>query len=507
MWRTIIAILLASATLLAVPTTHAQTPVASDWQTTTPESQGLDSAALAKGLLAIRDSGMPIHSLLIARNDKILLDAYFYPYDGADPHDLASVTKSVTTTLVGIAIDQNLLSLDDPVLSFFPDRTIANRDERKEKMTVGDLASMTSGLKCIAEPNEQTLAEMEVSLDYVQFALDLPMSFDPGTEYTYCSPNMHLLSAVLTKASGMSELDFAKKYLFGPLGITNVVWPADPQGFTHGWGDLYLQPRDSAKIGQLWLNQGEWNGTRVVSKAWVADASSVHAKRPADDDDDYGYGWYIARESDVGGEISAQGRGGQQIQIFPSLGAEIVITAAGIDPGQATDLITPALVDPTKALPATPAGEKELSEAVRVVAQPREPQPVKPLPPVAAKISGVEFCFAPNPLDLASLLLTFNETSVAQIQLTFSGDQPTVGGEVGLDGNYRLAPGRYEFPFGLRGQWVDQQTFALASDQIANLDAYDARVTFSMDGQSVSMEIKERTEAGSVTLEGRVCTG
>jgi beta-lactamase family protein len=393
------------------------------------------------------------------------------------------------------------------VLSYFPDRTIANRNQRKEKMTVGNLASMTSGLKCIAEPNEQTLSEMEASPNYVQFALDLPMSAEPGTEYTYWSPNMHLLSAILAKASGMSELDFATKYLFGPLGITNIVWPADAQGFTHGWGDLYLQPRDVAKIGQLWLNQGEWNGKQVVSKEWVADASSVHAKRPADEDDDYGYGWYIARKSDVGGEISAQGRGGQQIQIFPAIGAEIVITAAGIDPGQATDQITPALVDPTMALPANPAGEKELSETVQALALPRDPRPVGPLPPVAAKISGVEFCFAANPLDLASLLLTFNESSVAQIKLTFSGDQPPVAGDVGLDGNYRFAPGRYEYPFGLRGKWVDQQTFALAYDQIANLDAYDARATFSEDGQTVSMEIKERTEAGSVTLEGRVCTG
>src|SRR6476619_477911 len=122
MWRTIIAILVASVLLGPVLTTRAQTPIASGWQTTTPESQGLDSAALAKGLQAIRDSGMPLHSLMIARNDKIRLDAYFYPYDGADPHDLASVTKGVTTTLIGIAIDQKLLTLDDPSLSFFPDR-------------------------------------------------------------------------------------------------------------------------------------------------------------------------------------------------------------------------------------------------------------------------------------------------------------------------------------------------------------------------------------------------
>jgi CubicO group peptidase (beta-lactamase class C family) len=182
------------------------------------------------------------------------------------------VTKSVTTTLVGIAADQGKLRLDDPVLSFFPDRAVANRDARKERVTVAHLASMTSGLDCVATPDEPTLAEMTASADWVQFTLDRPMVAEPGTTFSYCSPGMHLLSAVLTRATGMSELDFARQNLFEPLGIRDVVWPVDPQGFNHGWGDVYLYPRDAAKLGYR-MSPGNY-GFAIGQRGYWADATT-----------------------------------------------------------------------------------------------------------------------------------------------------------------------------------------------------------------------------------------
>jgi CubicO group peptidase (beta-lactamase class C family) len=129
---------------------------------------------LADALVAIADSIPNVHSITIAQGGRLFLDAYFSPYDGASPHDVASVTKSVTTILIGIAIDHGVVALDDSVLSFFPDREIANRDERKERLSVEHLVTTTSGSACEAEPDEPTLAAMEASPDYVQFALDLP---------------------------------------------------------------------------------------------------------------------------------------------------------------------------------------------------------------------------------------------------------------------------------------------------------------------------------------------
>jgi CubicO group peptidase (beta-lactamase class C family) len=146
---------------------------------------------------------MPVHNLIVILNGRVVVDATFYPYDGFSPHSVASVTKSVTTTLIGVAIDQGKLSLGDRLVSFFPDRKIANLDARKNDITVRDLVSMTSGLDCVYEPNEPTVRAMEASPDWVQFGLDLPMAYRPGAHMEHCGVGMHLLSAVPEKATGI----------------------------------------------------------------------------------------------------------------------------------------------------------------------------------------------------------------------------------------------------------------------------------------------------------------
>ncbi len=479
----------------AAPPTYWPT---AGWHEGTPEAHGMDAAKAADALAAIRQKAINIHSLLVIRDGDVVLDASFYPYDGTTPHDLASVTKSFTTTLIGIAADQGKLRLDAPVLSFFPDRTIANRDARKERITVANLASMTAGLDCVAEPDEPTLGAMMASPDWVQFTLDLPMVAEPGTTFAYCSPGMHLLSAILTKATGMSELDFARQYLFAPLGIRDAVWPADPQGYTHGWGDLHLFPRDAAKLGYLWLAHGVWDGTQIVSRAWVDDAVRVHAK-PVGGDRDYGLGWWIQRTSDVGGEYDAAGRAGQQVSVLPALNALIVTTGGGFDPGEATALLAPALVDPTKPLPANPAGVARLNEAVASVRLAPAPRPVPPLPPTAAAISGTTYLLEPNP-DIKTFRLVFDQSATARLFVTAPTGPDPPPAPVGLDGVYRMTPGEHGFAVGWRGYWEDATTFVLERDQIANLDAYVYRLRFA--GETVVVDVSARTRATGARNRG-----
>jgi CubicO group peptidase (beta-lactamase class C family) len=245
---------------LRSPPSAVGTPVywpTESWRTSTPEEQGFDSVKLAEGLQSLRDKGVPIHSLLIIRNGYVLLDAYFYPYDGSWVHDLSSVTKSFTTTLIAIAAAQGKLQLDQPIVSFFPDRTIANLDARKQQITVRQLTGNVNGLDsgCLAG-DEPTLNAMRAQPDWIQASLDRQVVRQPGSSFCYDSPGMHLLSAILQRATGMTELAFAQKYLFEPLGIQDAVWESDPQGYTHGWGDLHLKPRDAAKLGYLWLSNG-----------------------------------------------------------------------------------------------------------------------------------------------------------------------------------------------------------------------------------------------------------
>ena len=150
-------------------------------------------------------------------------------------------------------------------------------------------------MQCVHRPDEPTNRAMHASPDWVQFTLDLPMVAEPGTQFAYCSPGMHLLSAILQQATGMTTLEFARANLFEPLGIHDVQWPADPQGITNGHGELYLYPRDAAKLGLLWLHDGQWDGQEIVSRKRMRAASQSQVATGPDYGEDYGYGFLIAR--------------------------------------------------------------------------------------------------------------------------------------------------------------------------------------------------------------------
>ena len=329
----------------------------------TPEQQGFDSAKTAEGLEAIRLAGIPIHSLLVVRHGSVILDAYFYPYDGAIYHDMASVTKSVMTTLIGIAADQGKIDLERTVLSYFPDRTIANMDTRKEAITVRDLLSMRSGFDC-GGSNEEMTAQMRATPDWAQFSLDRPMAAKPGTRFSYCDVSLHLLSPILREATGMTTLDFGQQYLFGPLSIENLYWPADPQGNQDGWGDLSLRPADMAKIGLLFLHNGAWNGKQIVSASWVKEATSKKTSTGGWSGQDYGYGWWVSPKGADVAYFNAEGRMGQRISVVPSMDMVFVTTGAGFDQDQIDPYLIGAIADLEKPLPANPEGVAKLEAAL-----------------------------------------------------------------------------------------------------------------------------------------------
>jgi CubicO group peptidase (beta-lactamase class C family) len=260
------------------------------WRTATPESQGIDSTTLADTIDEVTEKGLGVHSLLVIRHGYLVADAHFYPYAGSAPHDLASVTKTITSTLTGVAVGRGLIRLDDKLLRFFPPETPADPAPAKQRITVGDLVRMESGLDCGYAAGEQELEQMKRSPDWVGFALSLPMRYDPGTHSSYCSPGYHLLGSVLATAARRSERDFAMQALFEPLGIHEVVWAADPQGRSHGWGDCHLFPADLARIGYLFLHDGEWNGHQIVPRDWVAHSIALPAA-PRGEAGGVGYEW------------------------------------------------------------------------------------------------------------------------------------------------------------------------------------------------------------------------
>ncbi len=479
-----------------------------EWLTNTPEKQGLDSVKLAEGLRSIQSAGFPIHSLMIVRNGYVVLDASFYPYDGQSPHNLGSVTKSVLSTLIGIAVDQGRIKLDDPLLSYFPTYTIANPEPRKDHITVKNLLSMNSGLDCIGLPSETTVQEMEASLDWVQFMLDRPMASEPGSTFVYCGGNMHLLSAILQKATGMTALEYARQNLFGPLGIRQVVWPTDPQGINQGSGNIRLLPADMAKLGFLFLHEGIWDNQQVVSKEWVREAV-----RPRNAAGTYGYGWWVSTGK-AGSEFNADGAGGQHIAVVPELNLILVTTGGGFNVDDVVPFLYPALMDMEKSLPANTGGIEELNRTLQKLIEAPMLQSIAALPDTAGQISGQTIVFESNLLQLQSIRFGFNDLSEAVVQFTFADGSQSPLANVGLDGVFRMTPGvgldralRTELEtagqsVGMRGSWTDEQTFLIEYDTITNRYAYQLQLRFEADG--VTLVASDRIYGTSVTILGKL---
>lgn len=467
------------------------------WRSSAPEQQGMDSDKLADALGLIRQHGVDIHSLLIIRNGYVILDANFYPFQEGQLHDLASVTKSVTSTLIGIAIGQHRIAgVNQPLLSLFSQREIANRDERKARVTIQNLLTMTSGLDCRFRPNEITLSEMTHSKDWVQFMLNLPMAAEPGSKYEYCSGGMHLLSGIISQTTGVNSFEFAKRELFQPLGIHDVVWPSDPNGVTYGWGDLHLRPRDAAKIGYLWLNHGRWGERQIVPAEYLQEATQVHSR--ADWGDEYGYGMWVYPTRDV---FEGNGRGGQRLSVVPSKNLVVVMTGGGFEPGDIGKLIVAALKS-DQALPENRAGVARLAVAISKVSQPSAPKDIPLLPEIAKSVSGKTYLLDANPAGLTALSLTFTSQSNASVRLSFA-DNRTAIRPIGLDGVTRLSPdGRFGLPVGVSGFWENKNVFLLDYNEVANINHYLLRIMF--DGDRITTHLSEKTMGLEATFEGKM---
>ncbi len=475
------------------------------WKTSTPEKQGMDSEVLSKLLDYIKKRDLSVHSLQVVRHGYLVLDVYFYPYTGETSHDVASVTKSITSSLIGIALEKGYIkSIEQPVLDFFPEYAASYRSSGKDKITVRNLLTMSSGLKCGYEPGEPELFVMLKSKDWVQFTLDLPMAVKPGTKFAYCSSNTHLLSAIITRTTGMSAMAFAQKHLFEPLGIKEVFWPSDPQGINHGWGDLQMHPYDMAKIGYLYLNKGEWDGSQILSPEWIARSAQKQVS-VADGKMGYGYGWWV-----LGGEFlgiyAAVGRGGQRIFVRPEEDLIVVVTAGGLELGE----LSPFLVSAVKsghALPENPDAYRRLQDRITAVTRQPDQKPISSLPATALKISGKIYQMAANKLGIKTLSLDFSRLEDAQIKISIGSLPPAEEGNyimpIGLDDVYKFSSdGPSNLPVALKGFWQGENTFVLHYNEVARINNFKISMTF--EGERVRVQIDDPSGYFNETSVGKV---
>jgi CubicO group peptidase (beta-lactamase class C family) len=317
-----------------LPETVSVAPVntGDGWAVSTPAAEGMDSADVLDTLEAIRNGRFRgVDAMVVVRHGRLVAEGYFNGYGSETLHDLRSTGKSFTSALAGIAIEQQLFELEDPIATVVPQfESHANMDTRKRAITIHHLLDMRAGLECndwnaTSRGNEERMYDTR---DWVGFILDLPMANDPGTFASYCTGGVVVLGQVIAWRSGMTLDAYAAAYLFGPLGIQQTSWRRGPDGSATGGGGLKLRPRDAAKFGQLYLNGGVWNGARVVPADWVT--RSRERVTPLGNDL-YGLLWWKRAFSHGG--VTAEsfftsGNGGNFIFVFPALDLVAVFTGS-----------------------------------------------------------------------------------------------------------------------------------------------------------------------------------
>jgi len=349
--------------------------LAAQWPTVAPRDVGLDAKVLAAfdADIAAGKYGN-VDSMLVIRHGKIAFDrSYKHDYDGIygeearkpsalnahDPagpynyfnpwwhpyyrrgelHTMQSVTKTITSVVIGVATTRKEFpALDTPVLKFFDAAKVASVDERKRRMTIRHLLTMTAGFDWnedlpYNDPNNSA-SVMEASFNWEQFTIDRPMAQEPGTTFRYNSGATQLLSYIFRVATGKDIEEYAQQHLFAPLGITQYYWKRAPSGLPDTEGGLYLRPHDLAKIGYLFLKQGVWDGKAVVTPEWV-EASVAPSVTVSAAGVKYGYKWWLLPYGKDGRLAwSGSGFGGQRPIIVPEYNLVIVFTGWNILPNR-----------------------------------------------------------------------------------------------------------------------------------------------------------------------------
>jgi CubicO group peptidase (beta-lactamase class C family) len=322
----------------------ADLPVTDGWQRGSLEHARLAPARFHALEAAITSGELKkIQSVLVVRDGKLVYEGYFNGADARTLMDVRSASKTVTSMLVGIAIDRGMLSgAQAKIVPFFPDKQpLANPDRRKDQITVEDFLTMSSLLECDdwndhSRGNEEKMYIIE---DWVRFTLDLPIKgFAPwatrpqdspyGRSFSYCTAGVFVLGQVVARAAKVPVDRFAAETLFAPLGIRNVKWPYSPLGEAQTGGGLRLASADFAKLGQLYLDGGSWAGKRVVSEAWVKDSVRPHVR--IDADTEYGYLWWLRSfgpKEKPQVAWAMQGNGGNKIVVLPALRMVVVVTS------------------------------------------------------------------------------------------------------------------------------------------------------------------------------------
>ncbi len=473
---------------------------AATWPQSTPEAQGMSSVELAVMLERIVESNPGIRSLMVVRHGNVVLDARIAPFRRGDRQDIHSCTKSVLSAVVGIAIARgDLPDIDTPVLEFFSEQDIAHLDEEKRELTLEHLLTMSAGLQ-----TEDSylygwagLRRMHESHDRARYILGLPLVAEPGSRFEYSNCVSQLISIIFHEATGMSAEAYARKHLFGPLGIEEFEWGgSDPEG-SWGYSGLSMLPQDMARIGYLYLHEGKWGAAQVVPADWVRRSTTawIHAGTMADS---YGYQWWVDDEL-----FMMIGYGGQFVYVNPQLDLVTVFTGS-LQLGQFStprrlfgEYIEAAVVD-DDALAENRTGTAKLDSLLELLAgEEREAAPEEQIIPPS--ISGKTFEFEANRIGFSSCTLSFAPGSPeAELAFVISGVTGRLA--IGLDGRYRFSNSNGQ-RWACRGEWETGDTFVLDQERVGKVQRRVARLSFR--DNALSFEVTDRVRGTVEQYQGR----
>lgn len=437
----------------------------------TPEAEGISSTAILDFVAAAEEQLERLHSLMVVRHGRVVAEGWWHPYAAEHPHLMFSVSKSFTSTAVGLAIDEGRLTLDDRVVDLLPDDLPAQIDPHLAALTVRHLLTMTTG-----HPTDTvSLADDSHGDNWTHAILAQPLEFAPGTHFVYNSGASYLLSAILQRLTGERLLDYLTPRLLDPLGIVGATWETCPRGIDAGGWGLSLTTEQLATFGQLLLQRGEWNGTQLVPAEWLDEATSVQVDTSGtehDVDGRQGYGYQFWRNRPTG--YRADGAFGQFCLVLPETDAVIVLTAALPTAQRALDLVwehlLPAFTD-------QPLPEISTDLEVTLASLTLPTVSGEPTSPTAAQVAGIRFDYDDPEVTAATFepgLLTISRAGIGR-PLAF-GHGEWVASD---DADARVLAS---------GAWVSSVTLVVRAHDVGTPFSYTYTLEFRDDALTLDIE-------------------
>jgi dipeptidyl aminopeptidase/acylaminoacyl peptidase/CubicO group peptidase (beta-lactamase class C family) len=418
-------------------------------------AQGVAAAGIQSFLDAVEKDGLALHSLMLLRHGKVVAEGWWSPYAPETPHALFSLTKSFTSTGVGLAVAEGKLSVNDPVLSFFPEQAPAAPDANLKAMRVRDLLTMSTG------HDKDATGAIRGQEDWAKAILALPVEHAPGTHFAYNSAASYLLSAIVHRVTGMDLRDYLEPRLFAPLGITPGLWEKCPRGIRIGGWGLSVTTDAIARFGQLYLQKGMWEGKRLLPEAWIAEATSRQVSngdpaKPSDWTQGYGYQFWRCRN----GAYRGDGAFGQYCIVLPEQDAVVAITSGVGDMQAVLNLVWEHLLPAMRA--ASPSGESAAQEALT--------QRLKSLTlagpqgqfgsPLLSRVSGRTYAVEPNELNVESVSFDFRDDGCLLTTRDDKGEhQVACGGGTWKKGTTTLMGDKEPQPVAANGIWTSDDTY------------------------------------------------